>query len=161
MSEMSIRYYPIDFDALQKGDEITTQQIEEFGRCTHEQEKQFRFAAMSLKDRIVKECRDRGKLFTVIITKMRIRILTDEEAALYNPRQFKQGFRRQVRSLRRLTEVNTSSLSEQQQKDHERNLLVFGKMLQAARSARAKVQAVAHQRTIPGLPPAKEGVDQK
>ena len=152
MQNDSIRYFPLDYDALKKGDEISTEQIEEFGRCNREDEKHFRLAALVLKDRITKNCRERGKLFTVVILKGRIRILTDEEAAIYNPRQFRHGFRRQLRALRRLTEVNPEGLSQQQQKDHERNLLVCGKMVQAARSARATINAIPHKRTTPGLP---------
>ena len=152
MNYQSIRYHPLDFDNLNKGDEISTEQIEEFGRCTVRDDKRFRLAAMALKTRVIRESRDRGKLFTVAIIKNRIRILTDEEAAIYNPRQFKHGFRHQLRALKRLTEVDASNLSDQQQRDHERNLLVCGKMVQAARSARAQIAAIAHQRSVPGLP---------
>lgn len=156
MDDSNIRYFPLDFDSLKKGDEISTEQIEEFGRCNVRDEKRFRLAALQLKNRIVRECRERGKFLTVAVIKCRIRLLTDEEAAIYNPRQFKQGFRRQLRALRRLTEVNATNLSEQQHRDHERNLLVMGKMVQAARSARAVINAIPHQRTTPGLPAAKE-----
>lgn len=148
----NIKYYPLDFDNLNKGDEVTADQIEEFGQCSRTDEKRFRLAALALKTRILRECRDRGKFFTIAIIKGSIRILTDEEAAMYNPKQFKHGFRRQLRALKRLTEVNVTALSDQQQKDHERNLLVFGKMVQAARSARAAINAVPHTRSVPGLP---------
>jgi len=151
LNEQDIQYFPLDFDSLQKGDSIAPDRLE---RLTNRKRGTdgYNLAVLALRERIVRECKDRGKHFTVALVKGSLRILTDEEAALYNVRTFRAGFRRSGKSLRRLSKVNTAALSDQQKADHERNLIVFGKMLQAARSARAAIAATPHQRTTPGLP---------
>ena len=151
LNEQDIQYFPLDFDSLKKGDNITPDRLEKLTGKTRGTDG-YNLAVLALRERIVRECKDRGKHFTVAVVKGTLRILTDEEAALYNVRTFRAGFRRSGKSLRRLTKVNVGQLSDQQKRDHERNLLVFGKMLQAARSARAAIAATPHQRMTPGLP---------
>lgn len=151
MAETAIRYFPINFDALRKGDIIPSEVIAAF--CGSPRGTQcYDFTVLSLRTRIMRECRDRGMSYTLAVIKGELRILTDEEAAIYNARMCRSGFRRQYRSLKRLAQVDPTALSSEQQRDHERNLLVYGRMVQAARSARATVIAIEHQRTIPGLP---------
>jgi hypothetical protein len=151
MNENAIRYFPLDFDNLNKGDEISTEQIEEFGRCNR-QHQRFRLVGLRLAKKIETACRERGKLLRARLVKFVIRVLTDEEAAIFDAENFKRGRRKQVRALRRLLEVNPSNLTALHQREHERNLLVFGKELQAARSARSAINAIPHKRTTPGLP---------
>lgn len=145
-----VTYFPIDFDSLAKGDVIAPERVEEFSSCKRGSDK-FRLALLVLRERVVRELRERDKHYTVAIIKGQLRILTDEEAAIYNSRTFKHGFRRAVRSHRRLAHVDTAGFNELQKSDHERNLLVQGRMLQAARSALQSLVAVAHKRTVPGL----------
>lgn len=151
LNEQDIQYFPLDFDGLQKGDNITPDRLEKLTERKRGTDG-YNLAVLALRERIVRECRDRGKHFTVAVVKGTLRILTDEEAAVYNVRTFRAGFRRSGKSLRRLAKVNTEALTDPQKKEHERNLIVFGKMLQAARSARAAIAATPHQRTTPGLP---------
>jgi hypothetical protein len=151
LSESDIQYYPLDFDALQKGDVITIDRLE---AITDKQRgtQAFQLAVLSLRERIINECKDRDRFFTVAIVKGNLRILTDEEAAVYNSRTFKMGMKRSRKSLSRLAKVDMNNLDDLQKKSHERNLIVFGKMLQAARSAQKSLTAAPHQRTLPGLP---------
>jgi hypothetical protein len=151
LNETDIQYYPLDFDALQKGDVITVDRLEAItGKIRGTQD--YQLAVLGLRERIVSECKDRDKFFTVAIVKGCLRILKDDEAAVYNSRTFKMGLRRSRKSLTRLAKVDVGNLDDLQKKSHERNLLVFGKMLQAARSAQKSITATPHQRTLPGLP---------
>lgn len=156
ITEQDIQYFPLDFDSLKKGDNITPDRLEQLTERKRGTDG-YNLAVLALRERIVRECRDRGKHFTVAVVKGSLRVLTDEEAALYNAKTFRAGFRRSGKSLRRLTRVNTEMLSESQKKDHERNVLVFGKMLQAAQSARAAIAATPHKRSTPGLPEPVNG----
>lgn len=151
LNELEIRYFPLDFDALKKGDTIPPDRLEQLTGCERGTSK-YQLAVLTLRERIVKECHERGREFTVAIIKGALRILTDSEASLYNARAFKGKFRGAGRALKRAARVDTSNLDDGQKKEHERNLIVFGKMLQAARSARAAIAATPHQRTTPGLP---------
>ena len=151
LNESDIQYYPLDFDALQKGDVITIDRLEAItGKQRGTQA--FQLAVLSLRERIISECKDRDKFFTVAIVKGNLRILKDDEAAVYNSRTFKMGMKRSRKSLSRLAKVDVGNLDDLQKKSHERNLIVFGKMLQAARSAQKSLAATPHQRTLPGLP---------
>lgn len=156
LNEEDIQYFPLDFDALQKGDSISPEHLEKLTEKTRGTDA-YNLAVLALRERIIRECKDREKHFTVAVVKGHLRILTDEEAAVYNMRTFRAAFRRQHRSLRMMANtVNTAALSDTQKKEHERNLIVCGKMLQAARSARAQIAATPHQRTTPGLPEPKK-----
>ena len=151
--EHEIQYYPLDFDALEKGQAWTPDDLErltEKGRGTDP----YRWAVLAIKDRIVRECKDRGKEFTLAVVKGCLRILTDEEAAVYNASAFRAGIRRSRRSYRRLARtVDAAKLTEGQAKDHERNLLVCGRVLVAAKAARSEALSVSvHSRSVPGLP---------
>lgn len=151
LNEPDIQYFPLDFDALEKGHCINAERLQQLTgkqRGTDE----YNLAVLALRERIVRECKDRNKNFTVAMVKGALRILTDEEAAVYNVRTFRAGFRRSHSSLRRLAKVDTAALSDQQKSEHERNVIVFGKMLQAARSARTAIAGTPHERTTPGLP---------
>ena len=151
LNETDIQYYPLDFDALQKGDVITIDRLEAItGKRRGTQE--YQLAVLGLRERIISECKDRDKFFTVAIVKGNLRILKDDEAAIYNSRTFKMGMKRSRKSLSRLAKVDVGNLDDLQKKSHERNLIVFGKMLQAARSAQKSITAAPHQRTLPGLP---------
>lgn len=151
-----VRHYPLNFDEIQKGDQWTLDEIEKITGQIRDTVS-YQFAVMALKDRIFRECRDRGKHVTLAIIKGSLRVLTDEEAALYNARSFRQGFRRSMRSFVRMSKVNTNGLTDSQKGEHERNLVVYGRMLQAARSGKKEaLKATAVKRDVPGLPQAAE-----
>lgn len=153
VAEQQIAYYPLDFDLLKKGDSISPERLEALTQKQRGTDG-YNLAVLALRERIVRECRDRGRHFTVALVKGSLRVLTDEEASLYNARTFRAGFKRSSKSLRRLAKVDASQLSDGQKIDHERNLIVLGKVLQAARTARASalLALAGHQRTTPGLP---------
>ena len=159
LNETDIQYFPLDFDALEKGDVITTDRLEAItGKQRGTQT--FQLAVLVLRERIVNECKDRDKFFTVAFVKGNLRILTDEEAAIYNARTFKAGMKRSRKSLTRLAKVDVGKLDDLQKKSHERNLIVFGKMLQAARSAQQQgITASPHARTLPGIPGQVESAE--
>lgn len=148
-----IKYYPLDFDALNKGDQIPQERLEEI-TGTRRGTQEHSFAVLALRGRIMAELRDRGKHVSVRISHGALQVLTDEQAAVYNVRLFRHGLRKSVRSYKRLANVNAQGLDSAQKRDHDRNLLVLGKMLAAARRARREeLKVTAHVRSVPGLPP--------
>jgi hypothetical protein len=151
VDKFDIQYFPLDFDALKKGDEIEADRLESITN-TKRGTDQYNLAVLALRARIMQELKDRGKFVTVAVVKGCLRLLTDEQAALYNARMYRAGFQRAGRSLKRLAKVDVGNLTDQQKQDHERTLLVFGKMLQAAKTARREIAATPYQRTLPGIP---------
>jgi hypothetical protein len=151
-----VRRFPIDFDAVQKGDSWAPDVLEEL-TSTRRGTVSYQFACLELRARIMRECLDRGKPVTVAMVKGSLRVLTDEEAALYNVKTFKSGLRRSVRSVKRLARVNPANLNEAQRAEHERNLTLCSLMMTAARKARReRLQVTAHVRSVPGLPELPE-----
>lgn len=147
---MAVSYHPMDFAALKKGDVITPVQIAQITGQQPGTEK-YALALMSLRERIMRECKKLGRPVTATCTKDSLRILTDPEAAHYNAEETRRGFRKQCRGFRRMVEVDARQLDDQQKSDLERNIIIVGKMIAAARSARS-IAISAHKRSTPGLP---------
>lgn len=135
---MSVNYHPLDFDALQKGDALAPETIEKitgFPIGT----RRYELGVLQLRQRILRELEDRGRPVTVAVDGGCLRILTDEEAAEYNPHQFRVGFRKLLRAHRRALHVDASQLTAEQRAALERSIVVQSKMISAARA------------TLPGL----------
>lgn len=146
---METKYYPIDFDAVQKGDEYTPEQLKEITGCEPET-KEYSFAVMSLCSQIMRECAARGSVVTVAMRRGNLCVLNDADAAEYNAKKVDTKFKQANMCHMRRLHVDVSKLDESQAKAHERSVLVQGAMLQAAAAAR-KVAALPHKRATPGL----------
>lgn len=147
---MTIKYYPLDFDSLQKGDTITVEQLEEIighNRLTT----RYNLGVLNLCERIRRELEDRGKHITTAVIKGALRLLTDEEAAEYTHRQFKVGLRKSARYHQQQLHVVTTNLSEVQRQQHERRIIINSAMLLAANSKRKELTAIEHKRSVPGI----------
>lgn len=145
-----VRYHPIDFDALRKGDVITVEQLERITGYQYGTRK-FDLAVLALREQITRELHDRNYPITVASENGSLKILTDEEAAAYNPQMFRHGFRKLLRAHRRLMNVDATQLNSEQREALERNIVVQGKMISAARSSR-QIALQSHKRATPGLP---------
>src|SRR5262245_61201860 len=106
--------YPLDFDTLQKGDVLSRSYLEQIlGKA---EEGDFRLQVLDLIRQIEKNCnytcRTQHESKTGRLAA--IRILTDSEAARYNPQRCDQhmaGFRRR---LKLAAQVLTANLTEQE-----------------------------------------------
>lgn len=148
--ENEVALYPLDFDALSKGDVIPAEKIEMITsekRGTNE----YRFKALRLSGRIQDEMRDRGTPVTISFKGDDIVILTDQEASVHNAMLFGQWLRRLAGTHRRSCEVNVANLGPEQRIDHDRKLYEQGFFLQALSKARKELKVEGHQRTTPGL----------
>ncbi len=127
--------FPLDYDAIRKGDMMTK---DELARKFNEQpgSDAYRFKLMALQATIERELDDRGRPVTVKIHHEGLCVLTDEMASEHNARQTYLGFRRMLRSHRRNMNVDQSNLAHDQKMEHQRTLIVNGRMAQAAASGR-------------------------
>lgn len=138
--------HPIDYDALKKGDYIAPEVCESILRASRDH-KRYSLKLAALAHHIEKELKIRNKPATVACRKEGISILTDSEAARHCVRWRDQRVRGMRKDLRRLVSVDVSQLSECEQKDHDKELLVTGRMVQMIRTARkALPQAEPHKR---------------
>lgn len=153
----------MDFDKLasrlHKGDSLTCEELENITGHRRRTDG-YGLAVLDLRDGLMKAFTDRGRPATVAIIKGKMKVLTDPEATTYNRKAFGNGLRKANRAHSRLGEVDTRALSGEQKQQHERAMLVTGKLLAVIRSTRAKLAADnrqrqgsnGHLRTTPGLP---------
>lgn len=147
---MSVDYYPLDFDSIKKGDAFTPPQLEVITQ-KESGTRDYDFAVMGLRDQIMKELESRNRPATVALVRGNLKVLTDEEAAEYNPSQFNAGLQRMRRAHRRcLTTVDMTNLPETQRAKFEHKMICNGKVLEAVASIRRKLLPKPHERQIPG-----------
>ncbi len=141
-------YHPIDFDALEKGDTIHPETIEEAYSCERGTP-EYQLALLRLRERIELELKGRGLQVTVSSVKESLKVLTDSEALIYNDRAFRQGRRRLVRTHARTCGIAAEMLSSQEQRSLENSTLNQGRLLQAMRSENRKLAAERRARELP------------
>jgi len=147
---MAVQNYPLDFDALAKGDVISVEQLTKILGLKPDHP-HFMLKVLSLKERIENELMDRGNPVTARIHHNAIHICTDLEASEYNAGMSEQGFRKMVRSHRRNLVVDTQLFKPEEKQSHERRLLVSGAMLAACITVRKSPQLAVAIRKTPGL----------
>lgn len=143
--------WPIDYDAIQKGDIIPVDRVE---KITGKKQgcSDYDFAVLKLKDRIERELHERGNVWTLRTEKGAIKILKDEEAALYNHAEQVRARATEARRFALMQSVDVSKLSPDILKTHERNIEVDGRFIQAQMNVRKELQLESTKRTTPGLP---------
>jgi hypothetical protein len=140
--------YPIDYDALKKGDSIGPGRLVEIlgVRQTHPR---WQLKLLALQQEIERELWDRGKPWTVAIRKGFIAVLTDSEAAEYNRRRFLSAQRSLHRSHRRNSAVDQANLAESERAMHHRAIHVEGVQLAAMLAARRELGPRPYERQFP------------
>lgn len=142
--------WPIDYDSLNKGDIIPVERCEEI-TGKRQGDSRYDLALLDLKDRIQGELHDRDKFWTLRTEKGAIKVLTDAEAYTYNHAEQVRARSAQVRRFALQSAVDVDKLSPDQRKEHERNVEVDGKYLQAMQGVRSQLRLSANKRNVPGL----------
>lgn len=110
----------MDTTGIQQGDTITQEACEQaIGFTEQSDPKSFQFSLLQLMGAVSDQLkRERGRDLTLRIIGSTIYVLTDAEAAEYNPKRFEAGLRLARRAHRRLMAVNTASLNAEQRESH-------------------------------------------
>lgn len=127
---MSKNEYPIDFESVEKGRFFPNSELETVLGC-QQSATAFRFAVMGLQRMIHSRTG-----FTCKIAEDGLRVLTDCEAATYNHRRHMNHRRGMIRRHLLALEVDAAKLTDEQRKEHEQNLIVQGRNVQALIQAR-------------------------
>jgi hypothetical protein len=140
--------WPLDFDAIAKGDTFTPERLE--AMTGHKRGGDaYRFAVLDLRERIMTELAARKRPATVAFVRGCLCVLTDEQASVYTARQCRLKLRGHLRNVRRMRDVCIEKLSAEQRKAHERSLCVETMIASAARKTRKKLNLESHQRSTP------------
>lgn len=142
--------FPFDYEALSKGDTITTYEIERV-LSINANHPAFRLALLGLREQLLKSLAILGKHWTVTTERNCLNILTDEEASVHNARLFASKERSMKRDHWRQLNVDQSNLSDIQRDQHERTLIVQSLKLAALKQTRKEIRIALATRSTPGL----------
>lgn len=144
--------FQIDTTGLSPGDAITRGQCEAvigFTEDTHP--KDYQFALLQLLGVVQKQLKkEHGRELTVRIVGGELHVLTDQEAASYNPKRFEAGLRLARRSHRRLMAVKVSSLTPEDKAIFAKNVSNQAYKLSMLRK-RAEVPLIPSERQTPKM----------
>lgn len=135
---MTVRRTPIDFEALEKGRVFTVEEIEEIVGLDAEHE-HFPLRRLALMSRIEREMAERGRPVCLRQEQGSIKVMTDPEAAEYQPKEFDRHRRGMARSLRRLGHIDGALLDEAQRQELEANSIRMGRIYAAIQKERKQI----------------------
>jgi len=140
----------IKTDKLKLGDGIPQAFCEDIiGFPETSDPKGFAFALLQLLGLVQKQLKQQhGRDITVRIVKSELHILTDAEAAEYNPKRFDVGLRMARRAHRRLMAVNVGKLSAEQRDLYAKNVSNQSFKIALLRK-RETIEATPTERTTP------------
>lgn len=141
--------YPIATTHLRKGDAITAEKIESAFNVKRGTDP-YRFAVMRTIDYVSRSLAERGMPVTVVERKHCVVILTDDEASEHNARRFKAEVAGAARAHRRQLLVDRANVDQAKIAEHDRALVVQGRVMGAINKARRMPDLVAAPRCTPG-----------
>jgi len=136
--------WPMDYDALKKGDVIAVADVE---RITGKKQgtKEYQFALLGLVKRMRDALFHQEKFWTIAIRKDAVCILNDVEASEYNPREYESSRNRLKRLHVQCLAVDSAELTDGQREAHYRRLQVQAFEMSAMRSARLECVKATRQ----------------
>lgn len=132
--------WPVDFEAIKKGDIITEAQCR--AALSPKDDKDFQLKLLSLKDEIERRHADLGTVLTIKVTRNSLHVLTDPEASEYNESRQQHALRHFVKSHRRLIGVEISNLSPEQAGEHDRRIAHSSNYMSAIKDARKSNRSI-------------------
>jgi len=143
--------YGINLHKLEKGDVITTGQIELITNSDRNKTKDFGLKVLAVKVLIDLLSSNIGNEFTFKIHRNTIRVLTDSEANDCNDKRFKLGLRQANRSHYKLSCVDQNNLTENENKTYTRRLYVTDKITEMLKEKCIELEYPIYARKTPGL----------
>jgi hypothetical protein len=140
--------FDVDYSHLEIGDEISQSECEAIVQATIEQAV-YSIRVMQLCEQISKQLWAVGKRYTVATVRGRIRVLTHEEASIYNASRFENSIDKMKRCHTRLLAVDTGELNEERRRMHERECINTSKMLAVIGQTKKEIRLEAHRSTLP------------
>ena len=151
LTDEGVSVYPLDIAALEKGDFIPPEMVEEYAKVPRNHPR-YQLSLLALKDTIRKGLHRMGRIWTLASKNGGIRVLTDPEASLHNRRRWNEQVRAQGRTLRDNLHVDTSLIEDEgARRQHEQDCISQSRQYAAAKQERRKVALVPHRRATPTM----------
>jgi len=140
-----LRKHPVDFDALQKGQEFTVVDLSEILGQKPDTDG-FRFGVLGLQDQIHKRTGYTAKT----TSDKGLRILTDPEASKHNNRYFMQHLRGAVNRHTLMIQVDVDNLTDDDRKLHDNSVMRQSRYVSAIVQTRKAVTGGQKKELIEG-----------
>lgn len=150
-NEACAERWPVDVDALKKGDVIPIERVAEIVRVTPDSPR-FSLLMFALAKKIERLLWDRRKYWTVRCPREGILILRDDQASKFNNDMIERRKRGLFKSHKRLHHVDVNKLSDADLKKHDWYLLRSGMQVASLRAADMQIARIAYRRQHPRLP---------
>jgi hypothetical protein len=116
---MDAQRFPLDFQALKRGDYLTPQQVEQ-ATLTPRDHRNYRVEMRQLRDQIMAQFLTRGEVVTVITENDGLRILTHAEQSEHAPTREQRAVRQMLIARAEGAAVDLQQLTDDQRQRHER-----------------------------------------
>lgn len=127
--------FDIDFESVAAGSVLSEADCEKlFGVTYGVDPVQYQFKLMQLSDYVERELAKRGDMLTVVCDGRTVRVLSHEEASIYNQRHFDNAIKKMRKCNRRLTAVDIREMSQEQIAQHDKSLVRQSRILMAIKS---------------------------
>jgi len=142
--QQEAKRFPFDFDALQKGDYITPEKLTEIIGSNPDTQR-YKFKVL----RIIKQMRaylfSKGLVWTIKVEKGGIRICSDKQAAVHNPKEYEGARKYMKRLYAQNAAVDINNLTTEEQAVHMRRLQVQGMEITALHKSRIEALRSLHE----------------
>lgn len=116
---MDAQRFPLDFQALKRGDYLTPAQVED-ATLTPRDNRHFRTAMLQLRDEIMAFFLGRGEIVTVVTEQDGLRILTHAEQAEHAPARARKAAQQMLMAHAESQAVDVRQLTDDERQRHER-----------------------------------------
>lgn len=145
----------IDTSKVKPGDSISVAACEQAIGQPFSESKEWQFQLLQLMGLVQKQLKkEHGRELTVRIVGNELHVLTDAEAASYNPKRFEAGLKLARRAHRRLMAVNVAKLTASDKEQYARNVSIQAHKLSMLRK-RTDIEPAANKRSTPVMTWAK------
>lgn len=144
--------YPIEFSELRKGDTLSASRLETILECKAGTP-EYALKLLGFREHFERWARDNGTPYCTATKQGALLILTDPDAAMYENNMVDKCMHRVTKHYCKMLSVDEAKLSDKERGEHERNILVKGRMVQGAIMGRqGKLSIAPYKRDVPGLP---------
>lgn len=133
--------YEIDIESIEPGSVLSQSDCDQlFGFAYETNPVEWQFKLMQLSDYVERELHKANRVLTVVCEGRTVRVLTHEEASVYNQKHFDNAIKKMRKCNRRKQAVDVSTLNDDQRKSHDNGLLRQSRILQAVKQVSKDVK---------------------
>ena len=133
--------YEIDIESIEPGSVLSQSDCDQlFGFAYETNPVEWQFKLMQLSDYVERELHKANRVLTVVCEGRTVRVLTHEEASIYNQKHFDNAIKKMRKCNRRKQAVDVTTLNEDQRKSHDSGLLRQSRILQAVKQVSKDVK---------------------